>query len=1040
MLKIEKKIQSELNRLERMLYKSKTPVNGWMARTGYYRHPENYEMLDEQWFPLQEGEHAGKRDLTLFLKNQVKLDDSYKGETAVLLLKVGGEGCVSINGVHYNGLDFNRNMILLSESAVGGEQYEVEIETYCKDLILDSDNAFKTDVVITQSEIAAINRPAWDYYFEVKTGFEFIDGCGEEYTRQRVLAVIYQSMLKLDYSDTETFDQSVKLALEMYLDAIADYKQLKLPVKMYFAGHSHIDVAWHWPLKETVRKVSRTFSSMLRLMEQYDSFKFCQSMPVLYEMAKKYYPELFEQIKARVKEGRWETLGSMYLEPDCNLISGESFVRQIMYGKQFYQEELGSDSNICFLPDVFGYSSAMPQILKKAGTDYFFTTKLTWNETNEFPYSVFKWRGLDGTEILSGMMSMCTNRGLGLYNGDLSAAGVRQSMDYFKNKENGDPLLYLYGHGDGGGGVTKEMLESLTRLDKVPMMPEVEIGTVKQYFEELDKDKDYPVWAGELYFEKHRGTYTTAANNKKNNRKSEFLFRNAEIMSVFQYVDNGQYQGAELKDGWKKILLNQFHDILPGTCIGEVYEECDREYEEITQIGTASIKENAERMVRQDEQSITIYNTLSWNRKQVITIDGKGKKAVVDGNGVYPVQVLKDDETIVFLAEDVPSLGYKVYYLTDEEQDNVKNGTATAQDGTEAVKEPSVSQDKGITEISNQWMTVSIDSNGEIVSLYDKSSGRQIMKPGRTGNKLKLLEDIPVEWGSAWEVTKKRDDKAPSPFTDISQVLKEHNSLYTIISVKKIVHHSVIWQDIIVYHHTPAVEFSTKVDWDECQKMLRVEFPVDINALTARYDVAFGNAEHPNHSTTSYDEARFEVCGHKWGDVSDGSHGAALMNDCKYGYTIQNSDMELSLLRSADFPSDTCDKGVHTFSYWFYPHVGGMKEGRVAQAGYEVNVPMLVQEGKAPKHVYSYIHTDCDNVIIDTVKKAEDGDDMILRVYETYNTISDVTISLEFPVRFCAETDLLERHLGDIPVNDGKIQFTIHPYEIKTFRIQCKHK
>ncbi|WP_313180136.1 alpha-mannosidase [Lacrimispora sp.] len=1026
MLTIEKKIQSELNRLEGLLYYHRTPVECWLAKRGFYKGPGEYEMLDEEWFSLPKGEHIGGKDYTVFLKNRVLLDKSYEGQTAVLLLKVGGEGCISVNGKHYNGLDFNRNMVMLSPCAQGSEEYELEIESYCKDLILDSDNVFKSDVAITQSEIAAVNRPAWEYYFEIKTGFEFILGCTEEYTRQRTLHVLYDSLLKLDYSDEEALSASLLKAMDAYLDGIAEYKDLKMPVKMLFAGHSHIDVAWHWPLKETVRKVSRTFSSMLRLMEQYEDFKFCQSMPVLYEMAKEYYPELFDQVKKRVEEGRWETLGSMYLEPDCNLINGESFVRQIMYGKKFYNEELGSDSNICFLPDVFGYSSAMPQILKKAGTDYFFTTKLTWNETNEFPYSVFKWRGLDGTEILSGMMSMCTDKGLGLYNGDLSASGVRLSMDHFKNKGNGDPLLYLYGHGDGGGGVTKEMLEAVTRLQKVPMTPKVEIGTVKQYFEELDKEKDYPVWAGELYFEKHRGTYTTAARNKKNNRKSEFLFRDAEIVSVFQYLENGGFQGTDLEKGWKLILLNQFHDILPGTCIGEVYEECDRDYEEISRIGQQSIRQNLDSMACLPEEGVTVYNSLSWSRSQVVSIDGRGKQGVRDLNGNYPKQSKKADGTIVFLAEDVPALGYRTYERTDELQEICEPMAAFCEAGENSVK------------ISNEWLDVALDGDGTVISLYDKTARRQILKEGRRGNFLKLLEDIPVEWGSAWETTRKREDKPSMPFHIVSQKVTEHNCLYTEISIESEVHHSRVKQEIIVYHHGPYIEFKTEVDWDEKHKMLRVEFPVDVHALNARYDVAFGNAEHPNHFTTSQDEARFEVCGHKWGDISDGGFGVSLLNDCKYGYSIQDSNMELSLLRSADHPSDTCDKGIHSFSYWIYPHRGGVKEGKVAQAGYEVNVPLIVTEGKKKAKEGSYLYTDCDNIIIDTVKKSEDGEDIIIRIFETYNTVSEAGLYFNFPVEACEEADLLERHMTDVPVTEQRVSFKINPYEIKTFRIHCK--
>lgn len=1023
MLTIEKKIRAELRRLEKYLYCHETPVEGWEARRGYYRKPGQYDMTDGEGFPLSKGQHIGEKDLTVFLKNTVKLDESYKGQTVVLLLTAGGEGCVSVNGQHYNGLDYNRNMILLTKCAEGTESYRIEAEIYCKDLILDSATAFQCDVCITQSELAAIDHDIWNYYFDVKTGFDFIEGSREEYTRQRVMKVIYDSFLKLDYYDLERLRASAKEAEDAYLEGMARYKDLKVPAEMYFAGHSHIDVAWHWPLKETVRKVSRTFSSMLRLMEQYDDFKFCQSMPVLYEMAKRYYPEVYEQIKARVAEGRWETLGSMYLEPDCNLISGESFVRQIMYGKKFYKEELNSDSNICFLPDVFGYSPALPQILKKAGTDYFFTTKLTWNETNEFPYSVFKWRGLDGTEVLAGMMSMCTDRGLGLYNGDLTPEGVRMSMDYFKNKDNGDPLLYLYGHGDGGGGVTKEMLEAVTRLDKVPMMPKIKMGTVSQYFESLDKEKDYPVWSGEMYFEKHRGTYTTAAKNKKNNRKSEFLFRNAEILSVLGYLSEGTFKGADLEEGWKLILLNQFHDILPGTCIGPVYEQCDRQYARIAKIGEESIEENLKALTAREEGFVTVYNTLSWKRTQVVTVDGKGRGAVKDCHGNYPKQARLGDGRIAFLAEEVPAMGYRTYELTDGNREEREWGSV------------SLSSDNGVLWVENSWLEIKVDQKGEIISLYDKTAGRQVLKKGQSGNQLKLLEDIPVEWGSAWETTEKRNDRPPVEVKSVHCEMKEHNELYTVIGIEKEIHHSVIRQDMIVYHHGPYIQFKTVVDWDERHKMLRTAFPVDVHTMNARYDVAFGNAEQPNHRTTSFDRARFEVCGYKWGDVSDGGFGVTLLNDCKYGYSIQDSDMELSLLRSADHPSDTCDRGTHSFSYWIYPHRGDVRQGRVAQAGYEVNVSLIAAEGKTEKGEGSFLYTDCENIIIDTVKKAEDGDDIIIRFFETYNTVSRGHIYLNFDVKECWETDLLEREISRVSVEERGIPFKINPYEIKTYRI-----
>lgn len=368
MLSNEKKVNAELKRLHRTIFEGVCEVDGWKAKCGYYKGPGKYEMLDEEWKDFAIGERVSIKDITVFLKNKVVLNESLKGKKVALLLKAGGEGCLFINGVPYNGLDLNRNMVLLTEEAVGNEEYELEIETYCKVMVgVDEDgipNESTLDIALTQAQLVTINPKAWDYYFEIKAGYDFTCGCEEEYTRKKVMKLIYESLMKLDYSDEESLNNSFADAMEYYKEKIAKYEFVKIPETMHFAGHSHIDLAWVWPLKETVRKVSRTFSSMLRLMEQYKEFQFSQSTPVLYEMAEKYYPDVFEQVKGRIREGRWETLGSMYLEPDCNLISGESFVRQILYGKQYWRK-LGTDSNVCFLPDVFGFPASMPQILKK---------------------------------------------------------------------------------------------------------------------------------------------------------------------------------------------------------------------------------------------------------------------------------------------------------------------------------------------------------------------------------------------------------------------------------------------------------------------------------------------------------------------------------------------------------------------------------------------------------------------------------------------------------------------------------------------------
>lgn len=623
------------------------------------------------------------------------------------------------------------------------------------------------------------------------------------------------------------------------------------------------------------------------------------------------------------------------------------------------------------------------------------------------------------------MMAMCTENGLDIYNGDGSAKGIRMSLDLFKNKEEADSALYLYGYGDGGGGVTKEMLELLTRADKVPMTPKIELGNVQQYFEKIEGE-EYPVWSGDLYFEKHRGTYTTAANNKKNNRKNEFLYRDAEIFSVFQYLENGKYDDNDLTDGWKLLLLNQFHDILPGTSITEVYEKSSQQYEQIRSIGERSISDNISKMTAesQNEKAITVYNTLSWSRNQVVEVKAEGHRGIVKEDGTYPKQVLKEDGNLLFLAEDVPAMGYQVYYLTD-----------TAAE-TESFDNVLVQETESGYQIQTPFLQVEVSKNGEISSIYDVVNKREVLKNGRNGNVLKLLEDNPVEWGAAWETTTKKDDKPSLKATEITCEIKEQNSIYTVVETKRRMHQSTISQEMIFYHHKPLIEFKTAVDWNEHHKMLRVEFPVNVHTQTAKADIAFGNTEYPTHTTTSYDEARFEVCGHKWGDVSEDGYGTALLNDCKYGYSFKNSNMELSLLRSSDYPGDSCDRGNHTFTYWFYPHVGGIQEGKVAQTGYEVNVPLNVVKGKPAADSRTYFSVDSSSVVLDTIKKAEDGEDIILRFFETYNKTEQVKLTFDFPVKKCFETDLLEQNEGEMQIEDNSVSFSVNPYEIKTFRIQ----
>lgn len=1022
MLDLRKKILAENRKLKKYIFSETHQFPDWKGKKSRYLNPGEYEFIDKEWFRVELNTRYGAEGITVFLQNQITLDDSFKGKNVSLLLKIEGEGCLSVNGVHHNGLDFNRYIIPLCENSKGNESYKLEAEINCKDFLPDSAYFSEVGTMIKQSQIGIIDQNVWDYLCLITTAFDYADTYPEEFARVLVFKAIYDSQLTLDFTNIENISGSSSAATKKLEKRLANMEGIKIPATVYAVGHSHIDVAWHWPIKETYRKTSRTFSSVLRLMEKYPNFKFSQSMPCLYEMVEDQYPELFAQISSRIEEGRWETLGSMYLEPDCNLISGESFVRQLMFGKQYWKEKFGSDSRICFLPDTFGFSPAMPQILKKAGTDYFFTSKLAWQETNPFPHSVFWWRGLDGSMVLSGMQQMHDFEKPKLYNGDGSPKGIIGSVAEFKDKEKGAPVLYLYGYGDGGGGVTPEMLDHLDRVNDIPLTPTVKLASVNDYFEAVSdaaKETSLAIWDGPLYFEKHRGTYTSMAKNKRNNRKSEFLYRYAELLSTMSYVFTDRYN-AELNEGWRLILLNQFHDILPGTSVNEVYELSNEQYLEVENIAQAVIVDNLKNLKR-DSDRFSVLNTTSWTTTTVGRKKNCVGKAIVDNNGQLAPQVYREDGSIDFLVTDIGPFGTKTYSTIASE---VKVTDAPARDVSESF-------------VAGNFR-IKFNTDGEIEELHDIRVDRDILKTAHSANRFSLLEDIPVEWGSAWEVTMKRFDKPSLAFETVVFDLIADNDLYVEFYLEKTFSNSKLNQEIRIYKDTGLIEFNTKVDWNELHKSLRVEFPVDVRAMNAKCDCAFGHYEMPNHRTTSVDSAKFEICAHKWIDLSEGNYGVAILNDSIYGHIVNDSNLSLSLLRSPDNPAEFCDRGEHAFTYYLYPHVGDFSEARIANLGYIVNDGIAVLDEEIDSSFSSFVSLDTDTVIIETVKMSEDGQGIIIRCYEAYGQRSEATLSFNFPVESCIEINLLEEKEKEYVIRNNAISFSVRPFEIKSFKLLKK--
>ena len=791
-------------------------------------------------------------------------------------------------------------------------------------------------------------------------------------------------------------------------------------------GHTHIDVAWWWTVAQTREKVCRSFATVLKLMEEYPNYKFMSSQPQLYYFLKQRYPELFEQIKARVAEGRWEPEGGMWVEADCNLTSGESLVRQFLYGKRFFQEEFGLDNRILWLPDVFGYSGALPQIMKKCGIDYFMTTKLAWNQFNKMPYDTFMWRGIDGTEILTHLV---TTLGVGqdekdfftTYNGILHPDAIIGGWHRYQQKDINNDILVCYGYGDGGGGPTRSMLETSARMEKgVEGLPKVRQAFARTYFDELKDrvsgNRRLPTWEGELYFEYHRGTLTSMARNKRSNRKAELHMMDLELLSVLAAAQVA-YPTEAIDRLWHGILINQFHDILPGSSIHEVYEVTKEEYAQMeAEIGSLC----AERLTALTPagSGMTVYNTTGFGRNDVVELGECSAAALTDETGrVYPVQQTENG-AVAFLA-DLPSKGRKTFAVADKAEQASR--FALSEDGHT---------------LETPFYTVRFDEQGGIAGLFDKENRREVLQVGKTANLLRVFEDKPIYYDN-WDI----DIYYTEKFWDVTDLRSftwtEQGPVRATLHIEREFSNSTISQDIHFYADIRRIDFVTTVDWHEHQHLLKVQFPLNVHTDEATFEVQYGNLTRKTHTNTSWDKARFESCGQKWADLSEGHYGVSLLNDCKYGHSVKDSCISLTLIKSGIEPNPTTDQEVHHFTYALYPHAETWRAAGTVREAFFLNQPALAVAGGEPGEAFSLAVCDAPNVVVETIKQAEDGDGVIVRMYESENALTDTVLHWGRPVTEAVSCDCMEQPDGEpVSLEDGGIRFTIKPYEIKTLRIR----
>lgn len=1007
---------------------SRETIRHLQYKKGNFIYPEDAERADTPWedFDSQFMHWYGK-DEHYWFKAEYTVPEKLSGKEIWLEVKTqidewddarNPQFLLFLDGEPVQGMDMNHRRVLLTRNAEAGRTYQFGLQSYTG--TLHSEFRLIPEILEIDHEIESL-------YYDLQIPLRSFSRMKDDTLKQEIVEVLNSCVNLLDLRTpySEDFYRSLREASAYLAKALYEELAGYGDVIATCIGHTHIDVAWWWTVEQVREKTGRSFATVLKLMDEYPNYKFMSSQPQLYEFLKIRYPKLYERVKEKIAEGRWEPEGGMWVEADCNLTSGESLVRQFLQGKRFFKEEFGVDNRILWLPDVFGYSAALPQIMKKSGIDYFMTTKLAWNQINKIPHDTFMWRGIDGTEVLTHMV---TTLGVGqdirnfftTYNGMLHPDAIMGGWERYQDKNINNDILISYGFGDGGGGPTRDMLETSMRMEKgIKGVPKVRQEFSRKYFEELEervKDNNrLGKWEGELYFEYHRGTYTSMGRNKRSNRKSEFLMMDLELLGVL----TGSYPSEELAWMWKLISRNQFHDILPGTSIHEVYEVTKQEYEKVADCANALIAERLETLAPAGE-AVTLFNTLGFERSDVVTLgSGICADALADAEGnLFPVQ--KTEAGSVVYVRDLPSKGWKVFH---------------------AAKAPAEAKNPfviGGSTLETPFYRVELDENGLFTSIYDKECDREVLKEGEKGNLLRMYEDKPMDYDN-WDIDMYYTEK----YWDVTEADRvewiERGPVRAALRIERSVSRSKIAQTVYFYADSRRIDFDTRIDWKDSQHLLKVHFPVDIHSDEAAFDIQFGNAKRKVHTNTSWDEARFESCGQKWMDFSEGHYGVSILNDCKYGHSVKDGNLALTLLKSGIVPNPVSDQEEHVMTYSLYPHPEGFCDGGTIQEAYKLNVPVRAKAGAAEKDRYSMASVDRRNVILETVKQAEDGSGVILRLYEDENARTKAHVSVDLDgIERVAECSLMEEEERAVAYENGGFDITVKPFEIKTYKLVYK--
>lgn len=1094
MVLIKERIGKLLEYLKQQIYPAKTEIQNYKMIRTTERFADVAHLDTSDWEAFSHTQLWGGHREYYWFETFITIPEEYDGACVVYELITGKEGewdatnpqfSIFVDGVLKQGLDVNHREVILSECAEAGRTYRIILSAFTG----DQNFSLKLD-----SALKVLDRRVEKYYYDLEVPYQTARLLSsEDQAYIRIIRVLNESLNLLDMRKEgsaefySSLDRAQEYLTKEFYEKYCDRE--KMPV-ICCVGHTHIDCAWLWTLRVTEDKAVRSFSTVLELMKQYPEYIFMSSQPQLYKYVKKNAPEVYEQIRERVREGRWEPEGGMFVEADCNIASGESLVRQFLYGKKFFREEFGVENQILWLPDVFGYSAALPQIMQKCGVPYFMTTKISWNEFNKMPYDTFEWEGIDGSRVLTHFIPTreyhkaaveggTETEHFTTYNAYINPTQMKGAWARYSQKYLNEEVLCSFGYGDGGGGPTGDMLENQRRLSRgIPGVPRTKLTTAGAFFRELDRNvrgqKYLPVWVGELYLEYHRGTYTSMARNKKYNRRAEFAYQNAELYGVMDWKNaGGEYPEKQFQEGWEVILRNQFHDILPGSSIREVYEDSREEYEGILKKSrnmTEAALDHIASNINAPAGSLVVFNPNSAPSAELVRLPASEhfqNPVVCDGGERLPVQKTADGFWI-FYAVGVPAKGYKTYMVTeavtaDRLTEEVRThaaeaipeemrtnealvDTASKTGGIHSAAERLLCKDLeyvGGMKIStavmeNDFFRVEYNEKGQFARIFDKKAEREVLKPGQAGNVIVSYEDRPHNY-DAWDINNYYTEKSWEIDQVTSMEVTEYGPVRGCVRIKRSYLDSVITQYVYLYRDIPRIDIRNVIDWKEHQILLKDYFPVDVHANEAVFEIQYGNVKRNTHDNTSWDFAKFEVCHHKWLDVSEDGYGVSILNDCKYGVSVRGGQIGLSMLKSPIYPNPDADKEVHEFTYAIYPHRQDWRAAGTVQQAYRLNNPLSAvwkeNEGGMLDMSYSLVTSNQENAVIEVVKKAEDSDGIIVRLYECCNRRTPVTLTFGRKLASAVECSMLEVTEQPVEFEGNTASFTMRPYEIKTLKV-----